>query len=76
MGFFPVWMVFYDKDGKEINELSGFWSDIALNVDLFFDFICHHASFGTWERDGFCFYPYKTNGCKNYFHAIIKLLFR
>lgn len=74
-GIFPVWMQFTDKDGKEINEISGFWSGIAISVDDFLSFWAVHLTFGMWEREEFVFFPYKDNGCSNWFQAAWKFLF-
>ena len=69
-GIFPVWMQFQDEKGNELNEMTGFWSDIACFVDQSLYFLATHLTFGMWDREEFAFFPYERNGCNNWFQAI------
>lgn len=71
-GIFPVWLDF-NKDA-EAPEMTGFWSDIAIFIDLSFESFCQIISFGHWDREQFAFFPYKENNCKYWFQAIWKYL--
>lgn len=73
-GVFPVWLQLEDENGKELNEISGFWSGIAISVDDFLSFWASHLTFGMWYREEFVFFPYESNGCSNWFQAIYKFL--
>jgi hypothetical protein len=70
-GIFPVWLKLLDDGGCEV---TGFWSDIAIFVDQSMDFLCHTLSFGEWDREVFAFFPYKSNGCKYWFQAALKMI--
>lgn len=69
-GIFPVWMRWRDEEGREINEISGFWAEIANTIDEMLYFACDLFSFGKCQREFFNFLPYKSNGCKYWFQAI------
>jgi len=74
LGIFPVWMQFEDENGKEINEISGFWANIAHYTDLTFFIIANYLTFGLWDRDGFAFFPYEPNNCKYWHQALFKVI--
>ena len=71
LGAFPVWLTPHDQDGKEINKITGFWANIASNVDIMLFYFLHYLTLGVYDRDMFAFFPYKENNCKWWYQAII-----
>lgn len=71
LNIFPVWLRFQDQDGKELNEITGFWATFAHYFDEMCAYLLYYFSFGMCARDMFAFFPYKANNCKYWYQAII-----